>query len=312
MQIEVEDVVSLHFADGSPVRAASAVVPFGDGLLVAQDDATHAAWLRGKDVEAVRVLPAVDGSDTFEEAAGTKHLKPDLEAAFEAGPDGGVVLLGSGSSPARMRAVLVRPPTDDAPVTVVATDLSPVYASAARLLAVDLDLLNLEGACLVGPDVRWFQRGLPSAGTPTASVDVDLAGLLDALTGAAPASDVRVASPRHYELGAIGGVGLAVTDVVALPDGTLLVSAAAEDTADPRDDGPVVGSVLAVLDDGAVVAAAPLPTIHGTVPKVEGLALLDVLGRRSDGTGSTVRLLATIDSDDPTSPSLAVSLLASW
>ena len=43
----------------------------------------------------------------------------------------------------------------------------------------------------------------------------------------------------------VAGVGLAVTDAVALPDGLVLVSAAAEDSPSTYDDGPVVGSALA-------------------------------------------------------------------
>jgi hypothetical protein len=43
VDVRVEGVERLQFADGSPVRAASAVVPFGAGSLVVQDDATHAA-----------------------------------------------------------------------------------------------------------------------------------------------------------------------------------------------------------------------------------------------------------------------------
>ena len=53
-------------------------------------------------------MPPVEGLDTFEEASGTKALKPDLEAAV-ALPGGAVLALGSGSTAARMRSVLVAP-----------------------------------------------------------------------------------------------------------------------------------------------------------------------------------------------------------
>jgi hypothetical protein len=98
MRVELAEVASLRFADDSPVRAASAITRYRDGWLIAQDDATHACWLRGGVGTPVRLLPAVDGSEVFAEAAGTKHLKPDLEAACPV-PDG-VLLLGSGSIPA--------------------------------------------------------------------------------------------------------------------------------------------------------------------------------------------------------------------
>lgn len=325
MEIEVEAVTTLRFADGSPVRAASAVARLGDGWLVVQDDATHAAWVRfgapgepsargsladrPRAVDRVRVLPAVTGLDTFEESAGTKHLKPDLEAAFELPGDGdrdAVVLLGSGSSPARMRAALMSadPGVPDG-ASVHVADLAPLYAAVGRALDVVPDLLNLEGACVVDDVLRWFHRGLPSAGVPTASVDVDLAALLEAIAGSGDPAAVPLRDTRRYDLGEVRSVGLAVTDAVRLPDGRILVSAAAEDAPNPRDDGPVVGAVLAVLDGHVVVGTADLPRIDGCAPKVEGLALV---GSADDGA----HLLATLDADDPAAPSLAVALHVRW
>lgn len=310
MDVEVEHVTALRFDDGTPVRAASAVVAFGDGWLVAQDDATHAAWVRPGGVTPVRALPPVRGLDTFEEARGTKALKPDLEAAFVVPGglghvEGAVVLLGSGSSPARVRGALLRPPGAAGPEPPVVADLAALYAAVARRLGVDADLLNLEGACVVGDVLRWFQRGLPDAGVPTASVDLDVRALLAALRGDVHAADVPVTGERRYDLGGARGVGLAVTDAVALADGAVLVSAAAEDTPDPRDDGPVVGAVLAVLDGGVVRDRADLPHVHGAVAKVEGLGVVE-------RTGDGVRLLATVDADDPAQPSLAVGLRVRW
>jgi hypothetical protein len=220
VQIEVEAVTPLRFPDGSPVRAASAVARLGDGQLIAQDDATHAAWLRDDDtVTAVRLLPPVEGLDIFDEASGTKHLKPDLEAACEVSVDGtpAVLLLGSGSSELRMRSSLVRL-DGDAPQTVV-TDLSPLYASVVEALGIEPDQLNMEGACAVGRTLRWFHRGMPSAGLPTASVDLDLERLLAAVSEGADPLTVTVSAARHYDLGDVQGVGLAVTDAVFLSDG---------------------------------------------------------------------------------------------
>ncbi|MGW6131693.1 DUF6910 family protein [Cellulomonas sp. NPDC055163] len=306
MQVEVEHVTALRFDDGTPVRAASAVVAFAGGWLVAQDDATHAAWVRPGGVTPVRALPPVRGLETFEEARGTKALKPDLEAAFvvpdgRRGGAGAVVLLGSGSSPARVRGCLLRPPGPTGGPEPVVADLAPLYAAVTRRLEIEADLLNLEGACVVGDALRWFQRGLPHAGVPTASVDVDLDGLLRALDGGVRPDDVPVRGLRRYALGDVGGVGLAVTDAAALRDGTVLVSAAAEDTPDPRDDGPVVGSALAVLDGSRVRDGVALPRLDGAVVKVEGLAVVE-------HAGDDLRLLATVDADDPDAPSLAVRL----
>ncbi|GIM93157.1 DUF6910 family protein [Paractinoplanes toevensis] len=292
MRVAVTEVASLVFDDGSPVRAASAIAAFGDGWLIAQDDATQAAWWRGAGVTAVRVADPVDGLEVFSEAAGTKHLKPDFEAAC-AVPEG-VLLLGSGSTAARMRASLV------SATGFTVADLTPVYHDVAAALGIAVEALNLEGAFLLGDRLRWFQRGNPAAGAPTAGVDVDAAALIAAVrTGRAGV--VEVGEVRRYDLGRIGGVALGVTDAVPLPDGRVLVSAAAEDTPNAVDDGPVAGAALALLDDDGVVAMCALPGPY----KVEGLAISETA---TDGLG----LIAVVDADDPAVPSQRLALRLWW
>jgi len=305
VEIELLGVEPLRFADGLPVRAASAIAPFGDGFLVVQDDGTHAAWFAGGSVTGVRLLPPVEGLDVFAEAAGTKHLKPDLEAACEVTIDGdpAVLVLGSGSSPARMRVVLVRPGRGRPRATV--SDLAPLYAAVSDALFVPADLLNLEGACLVDGVLRWFHRGLPSAGFPSASVDLTPPEVLAAVLGRIDPGDVEVRNPRRYDLGEVAGVGLALTDAVALPDGSILASAAAENSPNPRDDGPVVGSALVLLDGDRVRQVTPLPTVEGRVSKVEGLMVLHV-GEEA------VEIRAVVDVDDPDTASLAMRLRVRW
>ncbi len=297
----MDDVRALRFDDGTPVTAASGISPLGPGWLVAQDDATVAAWLHGRRVAPVRLLPPVEGLDRFGEAAGTKHLKPDLEVACPAEVDGepAVVVLGSGSTPRRMRGVLVR--RSGAGFQVEPAELGPLYASVAAELGLPVEHLNLEGASRHGGTVRWFNRGNLAAGVPSCSVDVPLEALVDALLGRADSGAVEVRRPRVYELGKVEGVGLAVTDAVALPDGRVLLSAAAEDTPNAVDDGPVVATALALLDDEEVLATAAIPEVGGRVHKVEGLALRRV-------HGGELHLLAVVDDDDPETPSTAIEL----
>ncbi len=298
--VELESQRALSFDDGSPVRAASGVAELQDGWLVAQDDAAHAAWVRDGSVTRLRVVPPVDGHDVFSEDAGTKHLKPDFESACSVQHDErpAVLLLGSGSTPARMRASLVTPSG------CRVTDLAPLYVRVARVLGLDPADLNLEGACPVDGGLRWFARGNRTAGVPSASVDLDLTALLAAFGGADPWA-VGVGRPRTYDLGEVDGVGLMATDAVALDDGRILLSAAAEATDDAVDDGPVVATALALLAGEDGPAVVPLPPVDGRVAKVEGLALL---GSSHDDA----RLLAVADEDDPELPSAELVLRVRW
>ena len=301
LSVEVESVRTLRFPDGAPVRAASGVAPLGDGWLIAQDDAAHAAWLQADGTVApVRIVDPVEGHDVFSSAAGTKHLKPDFEVACPVEHDGrpGVLLLGSGSTPARMRAALVT--LEEEPVVVVA-DLSPLYAEVARVLERDPADLNLEGACRTGDVLRWFARGNLAAGVASASVDVDLHPMMAAVVGRGDAVQVQVRRPLTYDLGEVEGVGLTVTDAVALADGRVLLSAAAEDTPNAVDDGPVVAAALALVEGDDLVDVVALPDVHGEVAKVEGLAVME----QGDGA---VRLLAVVDDDDPDKPSTCLEL----
>ena len=303
VQVFVDDVRALRFDDGTPVTAASAIAPLGDGWLIAQDDSTLAAWRRSDGVTPVRVLPPVDGHDRFSEARGTKRLKPDLEVACPAEVDGdpAVLLLGSGSTPRRMRGVLVR--LVDGEPLVQAAELGPLYQRVAQRLELPLEHLNLEGASRHGPTVRWFNRGNLAAGVRSGSVDIPLEELVAAVLGRAGAASVPVDEPRGYALGEVEGVGLAVTDAIALPDGRVLLSAAAEDSPNAVDDGPVVATALALLDGNDLLAIAPIPEVDGHVHKVEGLALRDV-------QGGVVHLLAVVDDDDPEKPSSEIDLRA--
>ena len=307
LRIEVEASRSLRFQDGSPVRAASGVARLGDGWLVVQDDATHGAWCRPAGIESLRILPPVDGHDYFSTSAANKHLKPDFEAvvALDGQGEGRVLVLGSGSTPARMRAALVTSLQRRGQSTVV--DLSDVYVAVAGLLGVGIAELNLEGACIVGRQLRWFNRGNVRAGVPSASVDVDVDALLAVFAGTGSRDQVvhSLSGRLWYDLGEVAGVSLGITDAVTLADGGVLISAAAEDTPNAYDDGPVVGAVLALLEGTTVVAKAAVPLIDGRVQKVEGLAVIDSGLRHA-------RVLAVVDDDDPELASVEHCLRLSW
>lgn len=302
VKVDVRSSTELVFDDGSPVRAASAIAPFGDGWLIAQDDETVGAWWRDRSVTPVRFFPPVEGHDRFSEDDGTKELKPDLEAACSVPAGGGhaALLLGSGSLPRRMRAALATP--EQPHCSVMTADLTALYHRMAGALELDIEDLNLEGACVLGTSLRWFQRGHDGSDVPSSSVDVGLVELLAAVTEAADPADVPLGRVRRYEFVASGDVSLAVTDAAVLTDGRILISLAAEDAPDAVADGEIVGAALAVIDDEDVVSLAQLPAgDEGGVRKVEGLAIRDAADGRLD-------VVAVVDQDDPDTPSLALSL----
>jgi hypothetical protein len=78
----------------------------------------------------------------------------------------------------------------------------------------------------------------------------------------------------QYDLGSIDGVRLTFTDA-ALYDGAVLFCAAAEESPDAVEDGPVAGSALGVIRGGTLVRTIPLLDADGTPlrDKVEGIAV---------------------------------------
>ena len=109
--------------------------------------------------------------------------------------------------------------------------MTPVYASVADALSVKPEDLNMEGACIIGDTLRWYHRGRPSAGQPSGSVDLDHTTAVGAVLGHLDPTAVTVTGPRTYDIGAMAGVGLAVTDVVTMPDEESVVAAPRQRTA---------------------------------------------------------------------------------
>jgi hypothetical protein len=262
----------LRFHDGAPVRAASAIVGLGDGWLVAQDDANHVAWHRpGHAIARVRLFPTNEGVDSFSPSDGTKHLKPDIEVACRVVDRDGAdaaLLLGSGSTARRMRAALVR--LGPGGPTVETSDLASLYRRVAQVLGIEVAALNLEGAAVLDGSLHLFNRGTPAADVPSQSVILEVAALMDAWRSPNRIESLVVGAGSVYDLGNMNGVGLALTDAVAIGQDLFLMSAAAEDTPNAYDDGPVVGSALALADVTGVRAVTALPHVHGAVAKVVG------------------------------------------
>jgi len=273
------ELVPLRYADGgSPdedrpaiVRGASAVLRDGRRLVIVQDD-VHVLAVREADGRvAARLLPAdAAGRRAFDDARGNKQGKLDLESAARL-PDGRLVALGSGSSPARERIVVAGA---DGPIRLV--DATALYAAlhAARDFAGSE--LNVEGAVVAGDALRLFQRGngAPRDGRlpVSATADLPLPDFLRWLDrGGPPPRPARIV---QYDLGdAGGGVRFGFTDATLLPDGRVAFLASAEDSPDAVRDGAVAGCRFGIID-GEDVRTTGIVDREGRAValKLEGLA----------------------------------------
>ncbi len=268
---ELRDLRELRYgraADGLPahVRAASGVRRAGARLLVVQDDVHAIATLDlAGEVGAVR-LPSEEGSWTFEEASGTKHLKMDLEACVTL-PDGRFVAFGSGSTAARERIVVL----DGDALRVV--DGAALYARLRAEHRFSGSELNVEGAVVTRDTLRLFQRsnGAPRDGREPTDATVDL-GVRDLVAwldgGPAPELGALV----RYDLGAVDGARFGFTDAAALDADRVAFVACAEASPDTYRDGEVRGCRFGIIGpEGARVTDVRGEDGRPTALKIEGI-----------------------------------------
>ena len=137
------------------LRAGSAIRRWAGRLVVVQDDVHALGFLdeASGDITALLLPPGADGSHVFGDDLGNKALKMDLEACITL-PDGRLVALGSGSTPARERVVIVDPSGD-----VRLFNAHGLYAALHARPDFTGSELNIEGATVVGDALLLFQRG---------------------------------------------------------------------------------------------------------------------------------------------------------
>lgn len=252
------------------VRAGSALIQVGARLLLVQDDAFTLVWV---DPSGAGGRPALT-RQVLESDGGplAKALKPDFEAAL-LGPGGVAYVLGSGSKPTRRRVARL----DTAAGRAHVLDADPLYLAVEAALE---ETPNLEGAVLLFHQraVRLFHRRAGTEGRAGATIDVTLDGL--------EGGPARVLGVARWDLGALQRdlgpgeapreVPLSFTDAAPGPEGRLFYLAAAEDTPNAVDDGPVIGAAVGVIRGGEA-RWAPLLDVDGapTERKAEGLALAE-------------------------------------
>ncbi|MCY1055704.1 hypothetical protein [Nannocystis sp. SCPEA4] len=271
--------LTLHHLRDLDLSAASGLVRRGGwSFVVADDDLELHAY---PDVGPPRRFPLRPGALPLDPAA-RKREKPDFEALCPW--DGALLALGSGSRLNRQTGVIVHVAEDMSYATCSEFSLAPLHAALAGLVPE----LNLEGAAAWGDHLVLLQRG-NGAGNRSAIVRLDREGVAAAVRARVAWTADLVRDLAFIDLGDIEGVPYSVTDAAALPDGGLLLTAAAEDTRDTYADGACLGSALIRLDPPHTIAwHRALPGRH----KFEGV------WAEPDGDGVRVHLVA--DADDPT------------
>ncbi len=276
------------------VRAASGLVWFRDRLFIIQDDNQFiGVWtpgpegaLAGGRVESWTLAAGAGARRRFEEHLGNRLDKSDFEACtVVAAPEGErLLVLGSGSLPRRELALLTDPVSRPRAAPVLVPRL---FAAVRAALDLAPGVMNLEGACVMN-DLLWlYQRG-----PAPAAVAFDLAEVLAAIGGGAPGLAPRAV--RRLDLGSVEGCPFGVSDVAPWTRERTVFLAVAENTANPVDDGEILGTLLGVID-GEVVSSARLLDERGAPARVkaEGVA--------ADPSDPS-HVLVALDADDPDVP----------
>ena len=269
-------------------------------MIIAQDDA---AFLGVREpsgrVHAISLARGPGGRRRFEARLGNKKDKPDLEGCAGL-PGDRVLAVGSGSTPARERWVIVEP--DLRPRTFDASALYAALRAEARFAGSEL---NVEGVAIDSQArLRLFQRGNGAGDAVNATVDLDLEETLAWIEGRR-SSPPALLDLRRYELGHEDGVPYGFTDACALGGATVFV-AGAEASPNTYDDGEIRGARAGVIDERGA-RFTPLLDRDGAraIVKAEG-----ILPWREAGD----RAWVVIDGDDPDRPAelCEVALEGPW
>ena len=271
------------------LSAASGLLRAGSYLYVIADDELHLGIFPASGLEPGKLVRLFDGALPMPKVE-RKVEKPDLEALTLLPPSadfphGSMLALGSGSTQNRHRGVLLGLDAQGAlsgePKIV---DLSSVFSCLSSLRE-----LNIEGAAVCGDEMRLFQRG-SKGNSPNSIIRFSLAAFLAALNDTSDRA-IEPLAIQSIDLGGIDGVPFTFTDAVALPNGEVVFTAVAEDTADSYNDGPCAGAVIGILDCESRVRRL----LRLGVPlKIEGVD--------ARAEGHNLSLLLVTDADDPSIP----------
>lgn len=320
LRVTVVASVPMMYRDGTDpavdrpgwVRAASGLAWWHGALAVVQDDTHIVARVDPRTglAEAL-LLPAADGVRQFGTDRGNKAAKADLESCLVL-PDGGLLGLGSGSTPARRRVARIDDPGSpprffEAPGFYAALEAHPGFSGSE---------LNLEGACLVGDRLWLFQRGngaprddrTPCNATATVALKAFVDYLRRAEADPTAGFGVDLRDVTDWDLGRIDGVPWSFTDAAPgpppggpLPRDAVAWIAAAEASPNTYDDGANLGVALGYLTAEGEAGYARIVGLDGApeTRKGEGLAFCP---------GAPDLAWMVVDLDDPSRPAELLTL----
>lgn len=296
MQIELKRIRTLNIdkptAPGRAkyLAAASGLVRLGSTFVVVADDELSVGLFDLDPAQPgtlVRIIPG----QLPEEHKPRKKLKPDFEAICilepsDTMPNGGVLILPSGSKPNRTRGAVVPLGKNRELLAPIELRLEELY----RKLEIHFKDLNIEGAVCVGATLLLLQRG-NAASNQNALIKLDLAKFLADFEESQSVSGDGINSVHPIVLGNLNGVPLSFTDAALAPNGDVYFLAAAEATESTYDDGEFRGAVLGRIenDHARIMYELLVPA------KPEGLWI--------EASSDSLQFFVVTDADDLSKPS---------
>jgi hypothetical protein len=271
------------------IGALSGAVVLGSDLYVVGDDAGYLLHspidhdVTRLNFNQISLLPDTGLSPL------PKSEKPDFEAMTEIHRFGktDLLIMGSGSTPKRMQALLFDPVSQAVTPLLDARDYAFLAQHEALTHGADL---NIEAICAHDAQLYIFQRGNINRHHGVLRCDL-LALNQPGQLAASVLGDIALALPD------IAGCASGIADACLCPSNSLIyATASVEQTANTYDDGAVLGSLIVrmsvtgkVLDTAVLVddAGQPLPI------KVEGITWL-----RSELAGEVFLLVTDSDGGD--------------
>jgi len=280
-----------HKTRHSHLSAASGLVQVGDWLYVVADDENHLGIFLRDGIGHGELLELFPG-DLPLEYEERRAVKPDLEVLTlippsKKYPRGALLALGSGSKETRCQGVIIAFNEHSELSDVELIELDGLY----DLLKKEIGKLNIEGAVVVDEDIILFQRG-NKKNKLNATLRIPLKHFYQSIFG----EDKK---PKHklelvvtpYDLGEIAGVPLCFTDATTLPDGSIVFTAAAENTSDAYLDGQCMGSIIGLI--------SKCGDLHSTIALDK---IIKAEGIEAQLVNNNIHLLLVTDADDASAP----------